>query len=244
VSDDGVPSLPAGPGSGEGATVPARRLSEDEVSAILRRAADVDARADLPSGRDSTLEDLMRAAEEVGLDPAEVRRAAAVLPPSTGGVAAAVFGAPDRREVRSFLQGARLPEARQDLVRASESAMGRAGEVVDSDPRRFLWQETHLGGRTRVELVETDAGTEIRVSSDRAGHYLGRWFSAFMAWAALSALTPLGSLGPAVAVLGFLIAPIVLARPFWKRADAVTRRRLDRVVMDAMRVVDAGAGGR
>jgi hypothetical protein len=238
VTDEGGTHLPARGGSA-GASGSVRRFREDEVAAILRRAADVEVRADLPAAGDATLEDLMRAAEEAGLDPAEVRRAAAMLPPSGGGAAAVVFGAPDRRELRAFLEGVRLPDARQDLVRAAERALGRAGEVVDSDPHRFLWQETHLGGRTRLEVTDTEAGTEIRVSADRAGHYLGRWFAAFVAWAALSALTPLGSLGPVAAVLGFLIAPIVLVRPFWARADAVARRRLERAAMDAMRVVDA-----
>jgi len=241
VTNQGGTNLPARGGSGEPGPR-SRRFREDEVTAILRRAADVEARPDLPAAGDATLDDLMRAAEDAGLDPAEVRRAAAVLPPSRGGAAAAIFGAPDRREVRALLEGVRLPEARQELVRVAERAAGRSGEVIDSDPRRFLWQETHLGGRTRMELVETDAGTEIRVSTDRAGHYLGRWFTTFVAWAALSALTPLGSLGPVAAVLGFLVAPVVVVRPFWTRADAAVRRRLERAAMDAMRVVDAAGG--
>lgn len=239
MTDDGSGSPPAHRRDPEPG-VSDRRFREREVDLILRRAADVETRSDLPVPGDATLADLMRAAEEAGLDPAEVRRAAAILPPPSGGVSAAVFGAPDRRRVRAFLGGAHLPEARQDLVRTAEAATGRTGEVVESDRRRFLWQETHLGGRTRLELTEAEGGVEVRAASERAGHYLARWFSAFVAWAALSALTPLGSLGPTAAVLGFLIGPIVLARPFWTRADAGTRRRLDRLVMDAMRLVDDG----
>lgn len=146
MTGDGAGSLPARGGNGEEAAVPARRLPEHEVDLILRRAADVEARSDLPVPGDATLEDLMRAAEEAGLDPAEVRRAAAVLPAAGGGLAAAIFGAPDRQDVRGFLEGTRLPEARQALVRAAEGTIGHAGEVIGSDPRRFLWQETHLGG--------------------------------------------------------------------------------------------------
>jgi Flp pilus assembly protein TadB len=182
----------------------------------------------------------MRAAEEAGLDPAEVRRAAAVLPPARGGLAAAVFGAPDRREVRAFLEDARLPEARHDLVRAAETALGRAGAVRDSDPVRFRWEESHLGGRTSLELEESGGGVAVRATADGAGHYLGAWFVALAGWATVSALANLGAvLAPLVVVLAFLFAPILAVRPFWTRADRRTRRRLDRLVMDALRVVDA-----
>ncbi len=188
---------------------------------------------------DSTLADVMRAAEEAGLDPTEVRRAAAILPQAGGGTASAVFGAPDHREVRAFLEGARLPTAPHELVRAAEAALGRSGAVRDSDPVRFRWEESHLGGRTSLELEESGGGVAVRASAHRAGHYLGAWFVALVGWATLSALTHLGAvLAPLLVVIGFLLAPILAVRPFWTRADAATRRRLDRLVMDALRVVD------
>lgn len=221
-----------------------RRLREEEVALILRRAADVEVRADLPPPESATLADLMRAAADAGLDPAEVRRAAAVLPSTGGGAAAAVFGAPDHRELRAFLEEAHLPEEPQALVRAAEAVVGRSGEVRGSDPRRFRWEERHLGGRTVLELEETRGGVAVRAAAHRAGHYLGGWFAALVGWATLSALTNLSAvLAPLLIVLAFLLVPIVAVRPLWRRADATTRRRLDRLVMDALRVVDRRSPG-
>ena len=65
-------------GGGSGG-LPARRFADEEVAAILRRASVRELGADLPSPHDPTLSDLMAAAAEVGLDPGEVRRAAAVV---------------------------------------------------------------------------------------------------------------------------------------------------------------------
>ena len=216
-----------------------RRLPEDEVALILRRAAEVEVRPDLPVSGGSTLADVMRAAEEAGLDPAEVRRAAAILPAPQGGAAAALLGAPDRREVHAFLEGARLPGERQDVVRVAEAALGRSGEVHGGDPTRFRWEESHVGGRTSLELEETGGGVAVRATAHRGGHYLGGWFLGLAGWATLSALTHLSAvLAPLLVVLGFLLVPILAVRPFWTRSDAATRRRLERLVMDTLRVVD------
>jgi hypothetical protein len=221
----------------------ARHLPEEEVALILRRAADVDARSNVPAAGASTLAEVMLAAAEAGLDPAEVRRAAAILPASPGGAATVVLGAPDRREVRAFLEDATIPEGRHELVRVAETALGRSGEARETDPTRFGWEEHHLGGWTSLELEEAPGGVAVRATAHRAGSYLGGWFLALVGWAALSAITNLAAvLAPLLVVLGFLLVPIVAVRPFWTRADAATRRRLERMVMDTLRVVDRGAG--
>jgi hypothetical protein len=218
-----------------------RQLRDDEVALILSRAADVESRPDLPLAGGSTLAEVMRAAEEAGLDPAEVRRAAAVLPAPSGGLATVAFGAPDRREVQAFLEDAHLPGERHELVHVAQAALGRSGEVRTSDPARFRWEETHLGGRTTVELEETRGGVSVRATAHRAGHYLGGWFLGLVGWATLSALTNLtATLAPLAVVLGFLLVPILAARPFWTRSDRATRRRLERLVMDTLRVIDQG----
>jgi len=219
-----------------------RHLRDEEVALILRRAADVETRPELPVAGGSTLAEVMRAAEEAGLDPAEVRRAAAILPAPSGGLATVAFGAPDRREIQAFLEGAHLPAERHELVRAAQAALGRSGEVRTSDPARFRWEEVHLGGRTSLELEDTRGGVAVRATSHRAGHYLGGWFLGLVGWAALSALTNLTTtLPPLAAVLAFLLVPVLAVRPFWTRSDRATRRRLERLVMDTLRVVDQGA---
>ncbi|HSG09872.1 MAG TPA: hypothetical protein VLA36_16040 [Longimicrobiales bacterium] len=224
---------------GESAGLPTRRFSDEEVTAILRRASVGEVASDLPSPYAPTLNDLVAAAAEVGLDPGEVRRAAAVVPAEGRSVVDLAFGASDRRTCTARLEGTSLPGARQHLVRAAESHLGYKGQVVESDRDRFLWQETHLGGRTSVSVAAIGGATEIEVRTDRAGHYLGLWFGGLLGWAGLSALSPV-SLPLLPAVLAFLLAPPLLARPFWIRADKRLRARMEVLVMALARAVEEG----
>ena len=95
----------------------------------------------------------MVAATEVGLDPAAVRRAAAIIPSPKGGLSSVVLGAPDRRQIQAFLEDAPLPEGRTELVRASERLLGRRGEVLEDDSERFVWRENHGIGRTTAREI-------------------------------------------------------------------------------------------
>ncbi|MDP2955759.1 MAG: hypothetical protein Q8N53_05010 [Longimicrobiales bacterium] len=224
-----------------GPLAPERRFLDHEVAAILARAASREASPDLPAPHDPTLADLMAAAAEAGLDPAEVRRAAALVPPAPAGFAGVALGAPDRREVVAVLEGARLPAETHALVRTAERLAGHRGELVDSAPGLLVWEERHLGGRTTVSLAEAGGALELRVSADRAGAYAGLWFAGLMAWAALSALTPLGALPLLGKVLGFVLAPLLIARPFWVLGDRRLRARLEHAVMDLARASEQAA---
>ena len=237
MTEDGT-VLPAPTPGGDQAPPRSRRFTPEEADEVLRIAAAREVRAGVPSPHDSTLEDLMVAAAEVGLDPAAVRRAASIVPAPGGGLASVVLGGPDRRQVRAILEDAPLPGERTALVRASERLLGRRGEVLENDPERFVWRENHGVGRTTVELTGAGHDTEIRVEADRAGHYLVGWFAGLAGWGALSALTPLGALGPVVGVLSLLAVPFLLARPFWKRADKRLQRRLEDLTLELARVVE------
>ena len=224
---------------GGSADLPARRFGDDEVAAILRRASVRELMADLPSPHDPTLSDLMAAAAEVGLDPGEVRRAAAVVSGTGRSVVDVAFGASDRRVCTAHLDGTSLPQAREGMARLADLHIGHQGHVIESVPDLFLWQEAHLGGRTTVEVRSAGGATGIEVRADRAGHYLGLWFLGLLGWASLSALSPV-SLPLLPAVLAFLLAPPLLVRPFWARADKRLRARLEVLVMALARAVEEG----
>ncbi|HSW31737.1 MAG TPA: hypothetical protein VLH75_19800 [Longimicrobiales bacterium] len=217
-----------------------RRFRDDEVAAILARAASQETCTDLPAPHDPTLADLMAAAADAGLDPAEVRRAAALVPSPAGGFAGAALGAPDRREAAVVLEGVSLPSDTRSLAREAARVAGRRGRVITAEPGHFLWEERHLGGGTTVSLVEEAGALEVRVSADRAGHYAGLWLGGLVGWALLSALTPLGALPLAGQVLAFLATPILLARPFWTLSDRKVRARLERAVLDLARAAEEG----
>lgn len=218
------------------------RIADGEVREILRRAAAADLRADVHASG-ATLPDLMAAAEEAGLDPGDIRRAAAIRPVPPGGAARVLLGASDRRELRALLTGARLPASRHAVMRAAESVLGTGGTVVTDDPGRFIWRQRPNGSGVTLELVDAPDGVEVRIEADRARSYLGLWAAGLVGWAALSALTPLGAaLGVVGTLVGFVVAPPLLARPFWARADQATLRRLEHVAMEAMRTVEEEAG--
>lgn len=228
-----------------GSRLPARRLPDAEVKAILARAARTETAPGLPTPHDPTLTELMEAAEEAGLDPAAVRRAAALSPDPSGGLVRAIFGAPDRQAVTARLEGASVPEARDVLVRAAQEILERRGEVVESDPRGFLWKESHGVGRTTVRLEEAEGALEISVEADRAGHYLVYWLVGLMGWLMVTAalgtaglMPSLGALGHAAALIG---VPILFARPFWTRLGRRTARRLERLTMELARISEVEA---
>lgn len=222
--------------------LPERRFRDDEVAAILTRAASQETRTDLPAPHDPTLADLMAAAADAGLDPADVRRAAALVPSAGGGFAGAALGAPDRRETTAVLEGVSLPSDTRLLAQEAERVTGRRGKVVASEPGRFLWEERHAGGGTTVSLVEEGGTLEIRASAERAGHYLGLWFGGLVGWAILSALTPMGALPLAGQVISFVATPFLLARPFWTVSDRKVRARLERMVLDLARAAEERGG--
>jgi hypothetical protein len=55
--------------------------------------------------------------------------------------------------------------------------------------------------------------------------------------AAASAALPL-SLGPLIGALLFLVTPVVLARPLWRRSDNKARVRLEELAMELPRAAD------
>jgi hypothetical protein len=52
--------------------------------------------------------------------------------------------------------------------------------------------------------------------------------------------TPLGALPILGKVLGFLVTPLLVARPFWAVADRRVRERLERLALDVLRIADGG----
>lgn len=217
-----------------------RRYRDDEVSAILARAAAKETRTDLPAPHDATLSDLMAAAAEAGLDPAEVRRAAAVDVRARFTFVDLALGGPDRREVSARLEGARIPADSRAVVRRAEEALGGKGEVVESAPGRFEWRSEGVGARGHLTLTEREGALELAATVDRAGHYVGLLFVGLVAWAALSVLTPLGALPALGKLVSLIVVPPLVARPFWTAADRRARERLEALALDVLRAGEEG----
>ncbi len=212
-----------------------RQFAASEIDAILRRATQSEQTPHVPAKHDLTVTELMEVAREVGLDPLAVRRSASIEKIGGTGALAVIIGAPDRREVRATMHGG-LPDDRRGLARAAEKVLGRTGDIVEDEPERFVWRESHGVGRTTV-TVSGEGASNVSIVADRTGHYLVHWFLGLLGWAGLSAIAPF-SVGPLAATLLLLVTPVLLARPFWARSDRATRAALDELAMELLRVAD------
>jgi len=214
-----------------------RKLVPAEVDSILEIAARREGSTTLPARRDVTVSQLMEAAAEVGLDPAEVRRAAALVPVPSGGPLAGLLGGPAQRAFRASSPSP-LPVDRRSLRTSIEAVLGRSGEVLVDEPSRWEWREDHGIGRTRV-VIHGDDATDVEVTADRTGHYFVAWLAAFLGWAAIAATLPV-PMGIAGTVAGFFAIPIALVWPFWRSRDRALRRRLEDATLTALRATESG----
>lgn len=239
MREDPTPGVPARRSD----TVPGRRFRDDEVREILARAARREGSASgPPTPHDVTLEDLMAAAAEAGLDPGEVRRAAALVHLGEGGAGGATVAAAPRWRALLTLEGCPLPTDRQALARAVELAAGRPG-TVEKDPRgRFVWRARGATGGMQVVVAPAGTGVEVVVSADRAGTTAWIGLAGLAGWAVLSALTPLAALPLAAKLLGFVAAPLAAALPFGITARRALRPRVERMTLEVAREVEALAG--
>jgi hypothetical protein len=118
---------------GDGAHPPARHGGE-------RRAP-----SELENGL--TLAEIEAAARDAGIDPAAVRRAAAVGLVEIDREQTRLLGAPVAPEVRARFDGALPTDAEADFQNAVERSIGRRGEVTE-DAAGLVWHEDHGLGRT------------------------------------------------------------------------------------------------
>ena len=241
--EGGLPA-PLEPTGGGGAH-PAR-LSDEEVRDVLARAARYEVRAPLPSPHAATLEDLVAAAEEAGLDGAVVRRAAAIRPMPDSSAQALLLGEPASRSITGACRG-RIPEDRQDLARIAEMVTGRAGHVLESKPDRWEWESQGGLVRTRVRLEQADGDVRLTVEASRAAALALTFGSLFVGTAAASgALNAFAvvaaAAGPLAAIGGLLAVPLVLTRLLFPRAARGAGDKLEHLAMELVRSVESARG--
>jgi len=130
-----------------------------------------------------------------------------------------------------------LPNDRRAFARAADKVLGRSGDILEDEPERFVWRESHGVGRTTTVTVSGEGAGHVSIVADRTGHYLVHWFLGLLGWVGLSSIAPF-SVGPLAATLLLLVTPVLLARPFWSRSDRATRAKLDKLAMELLRIAD------
>ena len=142
-----------------------RRFTDREVALILRRSVEIEERSrsgDLPAARGLTLRELQEVAEEVGLDPSVVSRAAAELESRRGLEPASLWGpSTARREVQAIPRSLSREEM-GELVRVVDREVSAQGTVVEA-LGAVRWTSTERLLNTRVSLEPTGEETLVRV---------------------------------------------------------------------------------
>ncbi len=221
-----------------------RTYGEDEVAAILRRAAELESdRA--PAMSALSLGEIEAVANDAGIDPGLVRQAARELEDGSGqGIGAAIAGAPLRRVIERVVDGEigaehheRLSQEIRDVL--SSSAVGARWVLPGSISS--IGRSLTLSGFTGTSSIEVtvaprDGKTRIRLGTDRSqlagGLFggivggVGGGFGANVGWMipTLLHLPPVAGLaGAALVVLG----AYVLARAIFATHARNLDRRLD-----------------
>ncbi len=246
MTEDQGSNLPVPAGDGWPSTQVDRRFGDEETAEILARASRQEVHSNLPSPHDPTLDDLVAAAVEAGLDGAAVRRAAAVHPLPESGAQALVFGGQSSRTVRGVIDGP-LPEDTASLARAAEAVTGKAGSVVKSKPGTWVWESRGGLSHTRVVLTEDAGSTDITVRGNKAGVLALTYLPLLVGVAAISSglglfATVVAGMGPLAALIGLFGIPLLLTRPMFARLDRGSKDLLEHLTMELIRVTEEQRG--
>ncbi len=232
-----------------------RRYSEQEVSLILRRAAEL--QADQPGAASGTsLAELEEIAREAGLDPALVRRAATDLATASPGAAASRFlGAARRLHVERVVDGELSGDDLEALVDEVRRTFGEPG-IVSALGRTVTWTPTpaqygskSAGRRVFVTLTRRGGQTTLRAEEDLSP-MAGGLFGGLMGGLGGGLTAPAIAIGvgafhaalPVVGIVGTLIGgSYALARGIYvalaRRRERALRQLVERLGAYAERAV-------
>ena len=219
-----------------------RRFNREETAFILRRATEGERRLETRIESGLTLDEIVLAARDAGIDIAAVRRAATITPAPSDPLQAWLVAAPVNPVVQGLFPG-RLPPARMGAARTPiESSLGRKGELV-AEPTGFVWREDHGFGRTWVRAHSDGLTVEVTGEAQRKGHLLALMLG--LATLVALVLLPLGGfaglaalVGPLLAVLAPVGAVLIGTRLVWPALQRPVIRRLEAAVLEVGALVE------
>ena len=150
---------------------PGKRFGDDEVGAILERAANMQEQAVTKTDGSSgglTLQDLREIAEEAGIDPRFVDLATVHqnAPVETKG--GSLAGGAYSWQYQTSLDGEIDDRNREKILHAIRSVMGQKGELVDVYGR-MEWSYDDGTGAVIIGITSHDGKTQIDVSAVKIG---------------------------------------------------------------------------
>ena len=216
---------------------PGKRFGDDEVGAILERAANMQEQAVTKTDGSSgglTLQDLREIAKEAGIDPRFVDLATVHqnAPVETKG--GSLAGGAYSWQYQTSLDGEIDDRNREKILHAIRSVMGQKGELVDVYGR-MEWSYDDGTGAVITGITSHDGKTQIDVSAVKSAeasmiHALGIPFGGVFGGAALAGLLGLTGGAAVPFMVGAGGASYGLARLGWKLRSQWWERRLEKVI--------------
>jgi hypothetical protein len=195
------------------------------MALILKRAADLQAGGE--EGMTHTIEEIQEIAEQAGIDPRLVGRAAASLQHASDD-ARNLWGASATYRLTRQIAGRFDTAGEAGLVATIRDHLPAGGEVRTVG-RGFEWHSGPADNKTVISLSPAEHGTMLRVDTRRRGAKALPYFcaitgSAVATVAGFAVVQPLAALG-----IGFAATVLSLAgaRTAWNRFARENRRRLE-----------------
>lgn len=213
------------------------RYSEDEVALILHRAAEIQ------PGRSMSLAELEAVADEAGIEPALVRRAAdevrlAKRQPSAPPAVVGVFG-PTQLVYERRVDGTVDSSMWDDIVAEIRRQLPLSGSL-ESVGRELIWssQAVDESGRKIRVIVTPRAGKTLVRVEESTGPLAGGLYGGIMGGAGLGGLgwiipVSIAALGMPILIpvlfVAWIYATYLLARTIFRTVIAGRRAQLERL---------------
>ncbi len=219
-----------------------RRYSEEEFALILRKASEIQLSDGSQPGRavagGLTLDEIRSIAAEAGIDPEAVTRAVSIIGAlewdEKSGLAAAIFGGPDKYHLDCEIPGTLPPEEMgrilEEIRRAAEH-QGAASEVLGG----MEWKTVGELSAVNVNISPRGKSTSIQIVGNR-GPAAGMTFIFPMMGAGVlvgilgATFEPTSAVGIVSLVAGTLGAGFLTARTIWSSTSKKFRARLTRLM--------------
>ncbi len=141
-----------------------RVYTEKELSTVLKRASELQQEEGASAVPGLTLSELQHVANEAGIDPDFVRRAAAELDQDPPNRSERLFGGPTRLDIETMVVGKITGPKWDEALEAIRHSIGADGREILDGPAREWVHRDQMGGRIRVSMTPSGETTRTRVS--------------------------------------------------------------------------------
>lgn len=223
-----------------------RRFTDEQFALALRKAMTLqdnpgpDGKS-LPAGG-MTLDEMKAVAREVGIDPALMEQAVALLPSQERSPADRILGGPTRYRLE---HSATQRLSREDLARVVDAVrreMQQPGKV-STELDGLSWETEGEVSQFHVSLSPRESGTEVRLNVNRDGAFILTWFLSVLGGLVAAGITggivdPDTIIGGAGLVATGLGGGLAVARTLWGKTTRSVQDKIDRVMEAVVREVD------